>query len=82
MNEHFTQSFLKKAYREKRELVYFKEEETHLPALLPQAEHRKKIMTMEERQEAKRTELKANEENEDQLVRDQRLSRSLLEQEL
>ena len=82
LNENFTQSFLKKSYREKREIVYFKEEETHLPALLGIAEQRKKLMMIEEKQEIKRNEIKANDENEDQLVRDQRLTHAHLENDL
>ena len=72
MNENFTQSFMKKEYRENRETIFFKEEETHFPAILPVAEHRKKIDDVDSQITAKKSEMKANDENEDQMVRDQR----------
>ena len=60
MNANFPQSFLKKEYREKRELVYFKEEETHFPGLLEKAEVYKKKCVIDEKIDIKRKEHTAN----------------------
>jgi hypothetical protein len=74
MNQHFTKIFLTKEYREKREMVYFKEEETRFPALLPLAEQRKRLFQIDTLLVQKEHELHMNDRNEDQLVRDQRLN--------
>ena len=72
MNQNFTKIFLNKEYRNKREIVYFKEEETRFPALLPLAEQRKKINTIDLLYSQKEEELVRNHRNEEQLVKDQR----------
>lgn len=72
MNDNFTQSFLKNEYRANRETIYFKEEETHFPALLTVAELRKKLESLDTQIKSKKVELVKNNDNEDQLVKTQR----------
>lgn len=72
MNEHFTQAFLTKEYRMKREIVYFKEEESHFPMLLPSAEKFKKIMSIDETISKIDVMIDLNDKKEDQFVREQR----------
>jgi hypothetical protein len=74
MNENFTKKFLTKDYRDKREIVYFKEEESHFPALLPRAEQRKQIMNIDDQVTQLEREMFLNDQNEDQMVRDQRVN--------
>ena len=82
MNDNLPKTFLKKEYRDNRELVYFKEEETHLPALQPFAEFRKNIDGLTDSIKAKNNEIKANDDNEDQFVRTQRETDRRLNKEL
>jgi hypothetical protein len=72
MNTHFTQAFLKKEYRTKREIVYFKEEETHFPRLLSLAEQRKKLNAIDDAIYRLEQAIFANDAKEDQLVSEQR----------
>jgi hypothetical protein len=72
MNENFTQTFLTKEYRTKREMVYFKEEESQFPMLLPLAEQRKQINMIDEKVNTLDIMIHQNDRKEDQLVRDQR----------
>lgn len=82
MNDNFPKTFLKNEYRDNRELVYFKEEETHLPVLQPLAEFRKKIDGLTDLIKTKNNEIKANDDNEDQFVRTQRETDRTLKKEL
>ena len=72
MNTNFPKYFMKNTYRANRELVYFKEEETLLYEIQPLAEFRKGMNLLNESIIAKNMEIKANEDNEDQLVRTKR----------
>ena len=81
LNASFTQSFLTKEYRANREVVYFKQEETQFPALLPQAEHVRKIDNYEAELKRTEAEIKANDEKEDQLVSAQRALHKRLNKE-
>lgn len=81
MNQHFTKTFLNKEYRNKREIVYFKEEETYFPSLLPLAEQRKKITLIDSLCIQKDSEMHLNDRNEDQLVKDQRANERRIRRE-
>ena len=72
MNKNFTQAFITKEYRANRENVYFKEEETHFPGLLDEAERQKKLDTYENDIKKIVKERTLNDEKEDQLVSEQR----------
>ena len=72
MNQSFTKQFLTKEYREKREIIYLKQEETHFVELLPFAERQKKLDRFDDLLAKKKKQIQKNDENEDQLVRDQR----------
>ena len=72
MNANFTQVFLTKELRARREIVYFKEEETHFPELLPIAEQRKKLNAFDEEIRGLENAIALNDAKEDQLVSDQR----------
>ena len=81
MNQSFTKQFITKEYREKREIVYFKQEETFFITLLPVAEQHKELDRLETLMMDKKVELQENEDNEDQMVRDQRRIRAKLDKE-
>ena len=81
LNASFTQSFLTKEYRANREVVYFKQEETQLPALLHRAEQVLKIENCESELKRVDSEMKANQEKEDQLVSTQRALHKKLDAE-
>ena len=74
MNQNFTKQFLTKDYRINRETIYFKEEETHFPCLLPLAEQRKQIMNIDQQMSQLELKIVENDKKEDQLVKDQRIT--------
>jgi hypothetical protein len=75
MKANFSSSFLKGKYRQKREDILFEEEKVFLPPLLEEARY---IMTLEKikrKMERGKELLVENENNEDQMVREQRRKR-------
>jgi len=78
MKKHFSTTFLKVKYREKRENILFEEEKVFLPPLLEEAKYMIMIEKINKKIIRGRDLLKENEENEDQLVREQRERREFL----
>ena len=72
LSDMMPKSFLKEEYREMRETVFFEEEKTYLPALLDEAELTKKIQNFKASIRAIESDIKENDEFEEQLVRVQR----------
>ena len=82
MNEQFSAKFLMKDYREKREIIYFKQEETFFTDLLLMAEHQKKLNQNIQKVNDTKSKIKENDEKEDQLVLHQRRIHRQLQQEM
>ena len=78
MKSHFPTAFLKIEYREQRQNVLFEEEKVFLPPLLEEAKYLILMEKLDQKIVRKRELLKANEENEEQLVREQRVRREFL----
>jgi hypothetical protein len=78
MKKHFSTTFLKVKYREKRENILFEEEKVFLPPLLEEAKYMIMIEKINKKIIRGRELVKENEENEDQLVREQRERREFL----
>ena len=72
MNDQFSASFMKHEYRKMRERVFFEEEKTYLPALLPEAERITKMDKLKKYWDYQLVLQRANMENEDQYVREQK----------
>lgn len=72
MTKNFTHAFITKEYRANRENVYFKEEETHFPSLISEAERQKKLDEYDDTLKKLAKERTLNDAKEDQLVREQR----------
>lgn len=72
LNSVLPKSFLKDEYRSMRETVLFEEEKTYLPPLVAQAENVKQVQRIQRRLQAIGEKIHENDQNEDQLVRDQR----------
>ena len=78
---YFTKVFLHTEYRESRELILFEEEKTHLPELQEVVYRQKKIDAIEELLIAVYHREIANEREETQTVRQQRINRQTFKEE-
>jgi hypothetical protein len=78
MKKRFSTSFLKLEYRQQRENVLFEEEKVFLPPLLEEAKYLMLMEKIDKKICRGRDLLKENEENEEQLVREQRERREFL----
>jgi hypothetical protein len=82
MKKHFSTTFLKVKYREKRENILFEEEKVFLPPLLEEAKYMMMIEKINKKIIRGRELLKENEQNEEQLVREQRERREFLKSKI
>jgi len=81
MNKHFPKTFLREEYRKMRETILFEEEKTFLPPLQGEAERILSLRKCEKEQVEIQTRITKNQQNEDQMVRDQRIIHRALETE-
>jgi len=81
MNKHFPKTFLREEYRKMRETILFEEEKTFLPPLQGEAERILSLRKCEKEQIEIQARIAKNQQNEDQLVRDQRIMHRGLEAE-
>ena len=82
MNKHFPKNFLRDEYRKMREKILFEEEKTYLPGLQAEAERILAIQKLDILIKTIQESILENDMNEEQLVKEQRIKRRLLDTKL
>jgi len=82
MNKHFPKNFLRDEYRKMREKILFEEEKTYLPGLQAEAERILAIQKLDILIKTIQESILENDINEEQLVKEQRIKRRLLDTKL